>query len=186
MFNQSKNPRVFRSLDKIATALFALIMEKDYEAITICEICDKAEVTRKTFYRNFGSKDDVVEFAVYARLQGFFNYPSNLPFVNMLTSVFTFLAQRKPILIRFTKLGIYHLLSSPALKYFAASPRIKNFILKEPHSEVYRKFIANALCGMESSIVASWAEGGCVESPEELTRLSIEIMKSFRFLIPGI
>lgn len=186
MFNQSKNPRVFRSLDKIATALFALIMEKDYESITICEICEKAGVTRKTFYRNFDSKDDVVEFAVYARLQPFFSYSSNIPFVNMLTSVFGFLSQRKPILMRFTKLGIYHLLSSSALKYFSKSPRIKTFIEKEPHSEVYHKYIANALCGIESSIVANWAEGGCVESPEELTRLSIEVMKSFRFLLPGI
>jgi AcrR family transcriptional regulator len=40
-------------------ALISLILEKDYEAITIQDICDAADVGRSTFYAHYTGKDDL-------------------------------------------------------------------------------------------------------------------------------
>ena len=40
-------------------ALNSLILKKDYEAITIQDICDAANVGRSTFYAHYTSKDDL-------------------------------------------------------------------------------------------------------------------------------
>jgi AcrR family transcriptional regulator len=40
-------------------ALISLILKKDYETITIQDICDAANVGRSTFYAHYTSKDDL-------------------------------------------------------------------------------------------------------------------------------
>ncbi|MCH5164929.1 MAG: TetR/AcrR family transcriptional regulator C-terminal domain-containing protein [Clostridiales bacterium] len=50
-----------RSMDLITTALFELLEETPFAQISVTDICVKAGVARKTFYRNFESKISVVE-----------------------------------------------------------------------------------------------------------------------------
>jgi len=51
--------RVARTRAMLQQALLSLIQKKDYEAITIKNICDAANVGRSTFYAHFTSKDDL-------------------------------------------------------------------------------------------------------------------------------
>lgn len=51
--------RVSRTQALLHQALFSLILEKGYDAVSIKEICDKANVGRTTFYAHFVSKDDL-------------------------------------------------------------------------------------------------------------------------------
>lgn len=50
-----------RSMDLITTALFELLEKTPFVQVTISDICKRAGVARKTFYRNFASKTAVVE-----------------------------------------------------------------------------------------------------------------------------
>lgn len=45
----------------IVSALLQLIEKKPLSTITISELCEKAGVSRMTFYRNYGSKEDVFD-----------------------------------------------------------------------------------------------------------------------------
>jgi hypothetical protein len=51
--------RVARSRDLLHRALRSLIVEKGYDALTVEEICERANVGRSTFYAHFTSKDDL-------------------------------------------------------------------------------------------------------------------------------
>lgn len=44
----------------IETALFELMREKDFERITVSEIVKRADVARRTFYRLYKGKEDVI------------------------------------------------------------------------------------------------------------------------------
>jgi len=51
--------RIARTSGMLQHALNSLILEKGYEAITIKDICDAANVGRSTFYAHYTSKDDL-------------------------------------------------------------------------------------------------------------------------------
>ncbi len=51
--------RVPRTRGMLQHALNSLILKKDYEAITIKDICEAANVGRSTFYAHYTSKDDL-------------------------------------------------------------------------------------------------------------------------------
>ena len=59
--NESKNPSAVFSKSQIQSALFDLMDRIPYEKITVKEILYESKVARKTFYRNFDSKDDVLD-----------------------------------------------------------------------------------------------------------------------------
>src|SRR5216684_8208937 len=51
--------RILRTRATLQHALTSLILKKGYEAITIQDICDEANVGRSTFYAHYTSKDDL-------------------------------------------------------------------------------------------------------------------------------
>lgn len=51
--------RVVRTRAMLQQALLSLILRKGYEAISIKDICDAANVGRSTFYAHYTSKDDL-------------------------------------------------------------------------------------------------------------------------------
>jgi AcrR family transcriptional regulator len=53
--------RVERTLKSMHQALVSLILEKGYDAITIKDIVDRANVGRSTFYAYYNSKDELLE-----------------------------------------------------------------------------------------------------------------------------
>lgn len=62
MYHKQLNKTAVQSQHMIAEALFSLMRRKPFQQITVTEICDEAAIGRKTFYRNFDMKEDVVEF----------------------------------------------------------------------------------------------------------------------------
>lgn len=57
---KSTNPISLRSRKWIIEALLELMEEKPYHKISIKEITEKAGLVRKTFYRNFQSKEEIL------------------------------------------------------------------------------------------------------------------------------
>ena len=51
--------RIPRTRAMLQHALTSLILKKGYEATTIQDICDAANVGRSTFYAHYTSKDDL-------------------------------------------------------------------------------------------------------------------------------
>ena len=51
-----------QSKKKIADALLAVMRQYDYKEITITQLAQEAKLSRKTFYRLFGDKDDVLSY----------------------------------------------------------------------------------------------------------------------------
>jgi AcrR family transcriptional regulator len=52
--------RVARTRGLLHQALIALILRKGYEAITVADICEAADVGRSTFYAHYAGKEDLM------------------------------------------------------------------------------------------------------------------------------
>ena len=59
MTKKSFDRRVARTRAMLQKAHLSLILERGYEAITVQDICDAANVGRSTFYAHYTSKDDL-------------------------------------------------------------------------------------------------------------------------------
>lgn len=58
--NRSSHTLAVKSQKWLVEALFQLMQKKHFEEITISELCRKANLDRRTFYRNFKDKNDVL------------------------------------------------------------------------------------------------------------------------------
>jgi AcrR family transcriptional regulator len=56
--------RVRRTRDSLHKALISLALEKKYDAITVQEVLDRANVGRSTFYTHFGGIDELLIWGV--------------------------------------------------------------------------------------------------------------------------
>lgn len=69
--NESK---YFKSAEKMQNALISLIEKKDFELITVKEICATAEVNRSTFYLHYDNTSDLLKEAIEAVYKDFFQH----------------------------------------------------------------------------------------------------------------
>ena len=61
IMNSTTNPTAIRSRNEITKALIKLMGKYPYNEITVTQIVMETDLVRKTFYRNFNSKDDVLD-----------------------------------------------------------------------------------------------------------------------------
>ncbi|MCF0131050.1 MAG: TetR/AcrR family transcriptional regulator [Pseudobutyrivibrio sp.] len=61
MRERSNDLRVRRTLNSIRKAFYELVLNKDYNEISITELTDLAGINRKTFYLHYSSLDELVE-----------------------------------------------------------------------------------------------------------------------------
>ncbi len=64
MINSSENPASIRSKMYLVTALLELMEEKNYESISVKELTDRATLSRRTFYTNFETKEDILKYHI--------------------------------------------------------------------------------------------------------------------------
>ncbi len=55
----SQDLRIVRTCRTIRSTFMELLSEKAFPKITISELCERAEINRKTFYRHYNSLDEV-------------------------------------------------------------------------------------------------------------------------------
>lgn len=76
---KSSNSRVLDSQKRIGQAMIELLKFETYKKITVTQLIQYAEVSRKTFYRNFDDKDDVVDYLLNNVFQEFLDRVLQIP-----------------------------------------------------------------------------------------------------------
>lgn len=103
ILKDSTNPSSLRSKAEICKALLRLMEDHPYEEITVKQIALESRLVRKTFYRNFDSKEDVLNVI----LDNLINEYSNqliMPNKNMpIDIIFNFCLEHKELLLLFDK-----------------------------------------------------------------------------------
>ena len=104
--------RVVKTIEGIKAAFEELICEKDYEKITVKELCDRARVNKKTFYHYYETLDSLLtelqtEFsASYIQRISKYSLPEELDKVNR--EFFIFSSQQGLAYEKITCSGTWH------------------------------------------------------------------------------
>ena len=69
MVENKQDRRVIRTRRLLSNALFELMLEADYESITIRSLTELADIGYATFYRHYKTKDELLAFALGSVLE---------------------------------------------------------------------------------------------------------------------
>lgn len=64
---QGTNPTAKRSQKWLADAFLELLQKTEYSKINIKDICEKADLSRQTFYQLFNDKEEVARYCILCR-----------------------------------------------------------------------------------------------------------------------
>lgn len=188
--------RYFNTAKKMNEAFIFLLDEKDYEYITIIDICRKAGVNRSTFYLHYENISDLVQETVEKVLEDFLSYyPSrstkdlieDIPFCDKenlifltpeyLTPFLSFIQNNKKLFsVILNEGGVFkHNDSFNNLFKYIINPICTRFDIPEEERQYYVHFFIEGVMG----IVKEWLKNDCRETPEEIANL---IMKCLKYL----
>ena len=105
---KSKNPSAIRSQKEITEALILLMRQYPYDEISVKQILLESGLARKTFYRNFESKDDVLLSLIRAIFQEYFTLVDRGD-VDVLDTIFSFAVKNRELLIMLDRNNMLHL-----------------------------------------------------------------------------
>ena len=189
--NKSES-KYFNTAVRMDEALIALMQKKDFEYITVKELCDKAGVNRSTFYLHYENMADLLEEALQYIMDTFLkcfesdavttiekikNAPiKELDFIteDYLRHYLEFVKSNSHIYKAVFDNKIYEADKKyKSLYAYIIEPILDRFEFAENE----RRFIASFYVHGITGIVKEWVEKGCKEDVAEITRLIVQLVK---------
>ena len=174
-------------------ALLSLLEKKDFEFITIKEICEKAGVNRSTFYLHYETPNDLLaECLEYVNKQFLSSFPqkpdsfisgidrvplSELVLVNseMLTPYLSFIKQHiavfKAIYKNPASMQANEQFSN--ISEYVLRPIMKRFGVPESERNYWITFFIHGCM----AIINEWLSGGCKESIDEIAAIILHCVR---------
>lgn len=161
MSNEGRNTYV---MEHLTEALLELLHKKSIDEISVSELCNRAGVGRASFYRNFKSKEDILEQFVskmFEQWQRDCESNANLPLSDLLGMLFSHFENNRNFYSLLNEKNLIYLLKDRIIKICGLEPGL-------PKAEAYAKaFAAYSLYGW----VEVWFQRGMQESAEEIRQL---------------
>lgn len=178
--NESK---YFKSAEKMHAALLTLLDKKDFELISVKEICETAGVNRSTFYLHYDNVNDLLQETVEAVYKDFFgrfdaegangidigdkdNEELYLVTPRYLMPYLEFVEEnRKLFYLMYEKnemLGVEKTYETWFKTIFG--PILTKFGVPQKEQPLIMVFYLKGIIG----VVTEWVRGGCVESKDEI------------------
>ena len=167
---RSDNPSAIRSQKEITDALLLLMHEHPYNEITIKQILLESKLARKTFYRNFDSKDDVLLSLLRKELEAYFSIVNNAR-GDVLTTIFAFAGRNSELLMLLDRNNMMHVVLS-CLNTFSQEMLLKQNKELNPFSKLFegldQDYLVALNIGAVWNVISLWVRRGMKESPEEV------------------
>lgn len=155
----------------IAEALLRLMSNKPYAEISISEIAERAGVNRSTYYRNFDSKESIIEFCfsnMMSEYLGDYRKMSDTSAGNYLLTMFTCFFRNKKTLLLIHENGLSYLILGVLNRAFDEGDKGKDL----SQAERYKRYFH--IGGIYNTFVL-WFLNGMEETPEEMTEITLSL-----------
>lgn len=178
MNSHKENPIAVQSKQWLLSALLSLMEEKDFALITITELTKRADLDRKTFYRNFHSKEDVISLKIEELCQLYIEKLQTLSSISAYTfskAYFEICISNRDFL---SLLNRHNLLPLALLKFDEYLPVLNDLFLSNPKYRNKSKYELVYQAGGFWNVTIRWLKDGGIESAEELAQIMDTIMPS--------
>ncbi len=163
------NKRELSVAQYITNSLFELMKVKAYNEISITEITDKAKVNRVSFYRNFTSKEDIIDKWIKFTTQNFLS-KSDISYqkdstLDYFTKLFTHLEKYKTEAMLIYNANLFNLLKN----------EFDNNLINL-HKKEYSNYKSYFLAGGIFNVYYFWLINGCKETPHQVAEKLVDLM----------
>lgn len=162
MYAMNSNKTAIQSREMIADALFQLMRRKSFEQISVTEICEEAAIGRKTFYRNFELREDVIAFRLDRMVEEYEEEIEGLSFEGQLRHHFEYVQKHQDIFITLYKNNLNWMSSG---RFSILLPKTMPVWSENEVEQEYRS--GYIMAGIQA-VQRIWIERGCRESIDEI------------------
>ncbi len=181
MFKECKTIKSKERQKEIEKTFLGLLKNKDYEDITVIEICDTAKIPRKAFYRYFYCKEGLLNALIKHTLDGYQNYYKNFKQAKRtikleLECFFSFWLQEHIKI--FLNAIIKSSLIGHLLKFSREIPNDAIDMAKflPDDNSWQRMHVFNFAISGLMSIMLDWYNGGCKQSISEMADVASRLL----------
>lgn len=166
-----------KSMNKFADALLSLMREKSFSDISITDLSVAAGLVRKTFYRNFDCKEDILRFKLdcfFEEIAARFDF-STAGVDGIYLFCFDYLIKNRDVAVMFTDRFAERTVVARIREYIDASysETLHGAASFEPSlADFYSAFVADGMF----SIVRTWINNGCKQQPAVMARLTQRLL----------
>ncbi len=181
MYKLCKTEESSKRQREIENVLLELMREKRYDDISVSEICERAGVPRKSFYRYFDGKDGAMQSLLIHNISDFHSFSSFIGKRDRRTlngefeDFFCFWKEKRDFLEAFDKSQLIGLLveysSSYAMSEFI---NIRKFLPGGEEREKIHVF-QFAICGL-MTLTIDWYRSGFAESVPDIARTAARLI----------
>ncbi len=185
-----KNNKGLSTKKRIADALYSLIQEIIYDDITIYHILNKANVSRRTFYRYFCSKDDLMNFCLDIFIEEYLHEREHFLIAQRPEEVFKvtlhFMYNKRDLITALIRSGHYQLI---VRKFNSIAPEIfDEFALPWNHIDDIpskdSKYISRGLIGAYLNIMLYWLSEDEPLPPEIIAQDMVRLFSAIPLHFP--
>ena len=169
-----KNPSALRSQQWLADSLVDLMKVKEFQHISVKEICQKADLTRQTFYQIFSSKEDVIRYVLAKDCADFKDTLSQNGQVSMedlVSGFFCFFRKREDMVQMLIRHRLDHLLTA---QFSLALPEIMDICTERKEVFLSNPYLKSFIIGGLLNMILEWIKSGDGTDAEELAGLFME------------
>ena len=163
----------------IALAVYSLMFRKDYDSITVKEICEKAGISRMSFYRYYNKKDDIFVNYCDERFEEFYESIHSMKDISVhdfTLKMFQFIYKYKRQIKVLKKANREFMLLDQLNSYakFILSNMKDNDEVEKKNNPLLAPFIAGGLF----NVLMIWVDSEKQASPEEINDMLYSILAS--------
>ncbi len=179
MYKKQTSTVALQSQKWIAEALLRLLEQYGFKEITVTQICQEAGLVRKTFYRNFNTKEDILHYIIdqlFLSFQTVFDIRTTPP-IEIFTHYYEYWAKEKRLLTLLHRDDLFYLLTKKYVEYVDSM----NLYFFQPQDDSFTElesYVVRFIAGGMVSILEHWLECGFSESIENLTTLTGTLLVS--------
>ena len=167
---ESNNPSALKSQSVITETLLFLMKKYPYDEISVKQIILEAKLARKTFYRNFESKEDVLLSYIRGILLDYFTNVNNAK-GDVLSTIFNFADNNRAILKLLEKNNMLHIPLCCMNEYAPILIRTQNKELN-PFSKLFEGLNSDYLVAMNIgaiwNVISLWVKNGMKDDPSQV------------------
>lgn len=181
MYKMCKTEQSARRQRELEQGLLAAMNSRQYEEISVSDLCDQLSIPRKSFYRYFSSKDGALHALIDHTLleyEGFFcndKAGDKHTYQTELEYFFQFWKERKPLLDALERSNISGVLVTRSVDHALSDSGTPSRFLTHDKRLAREHATMFGVCGL-MSMVLNWHHTGYSLSERQIAAVAVELM----------